>query len=220
MAVNGFNGIGWFLCCVVVAPACYLVTSQVAAERTRLENVERDIVRAHRDLRNLETEFSTRASTAQLARWNQEELAMTAPAAEQYLASETQLASLSPVIGEGETRMAANVPAPVPAVAVRAAQNATADAPVRTAANAVAPDMGGARVVRASATVVPAARGGAHPAPASGNRPAAPVRYADRDSGASGRASRTVAMLEERLISSSTLSELRQAARTERMNLR
>ena len=94
MAVHGFKGLGWFLCGVVVAPACYLVNSHGAAEQAKLNATKLAIVQAQRDIRGLETEFNTRANLAQLERWNGEVLALAAPMPQQYLASETALASL------------------------------------------------------------------------------------------------------------------------------
>ena len=64
MAVQGFKGLGWFLCGVVVAPACYLVNSHGAAEQAKLEATRLAIVQAQRDIRGLETEFNTRANLA------------------------------------------------------------------------------------------------------------------------------------------------------------
>jgi hypothetical protein len=128
MAVQGFKGLGWFLCGVIVAPACYMVTSHGAAERARLKSVEASIVQAQRDIRGLETEFNTRANLAQIERWNGDVLAMAAPAPQQYLANETQLASLDRVDTQATLQTAALVvPAgasPVQAVAATVASNA------------------------------------------------------------------------------------------------
>lgn len=93
MAVGSFKGLGWFLCGVIVAPACYMVTSQGAAERQRLQQVESRIVQAKKDIRGLETEFQTRANLAQIEQWNGDVLALAAPAAQQFK-DDTQLASL------------------------------------------------------------------------------------------------------------------------------
>jgi hypothetical protein len=93
MAVGSFKGLGWFLCGVVVAPACYMVTSQGAAERQRLQQVESRIAQAKKDIRGLETEFQTRANLAQIEQWNGDVLALAAPAAQQFK-DDTQLASL------------------------------------------------------------------------------------------------------------------------------
>jgi len=124
MAVQGFKGIGWFLCGVVVAPACYMVNSHGAAERGKLDAVKAAIVQAQKDIRGLETEFDTRANLAQLQRWNGDVLAMAAPAPQQYLASEAALADLDK---PAEVQMASLVVpagalvAPAPAVVVTAA---------------------------------------------------------------------------------------------------
>ncbi|HEX8301877.1 hypothetical protein [Sphingomonas sp.] len=124
MAVQGFRGIGWFLCGVIVAPACYMVNSHGAAERAKLEAVKAAIVQAQKDIRGLETEFDTRANLAQLQRWNGDVLAMAAPAPQQYLASDEALADLDK---PAEVQMASLiVPAgarvePAPAVVVTAA---------------------------------------------------------------------------------------------------
>jgi hypothetical protein len=93
MAVGSFKGLGWFLCGVVVAPACYMVTSQGAAERQRLQQVENRIAPARKDIRGLETEFQTRANLAQIEQWNGDVPALAAPAAQQFK-DDTQLASL------------------------------------------------------------------------------------------------------------------------------
>src|SRR3954470_2551414 len=94
MGVQGFKGLGWFLCGVVVAPACYLVNSHGAAEQAKLNATKSAIVQAQKDIRSLETEFNTRANMAQLERWNGEVLALAAPVPQQYLARESALASL------------------------------------------------------------------------------------------------------------------------------
>ncbi|MFD1789094.1 hypothetical protein ACFSC3_16145 [Sphingomonas floccifaciens] len=99
MAVSGFKGFGWLLGIAVVSPACYMVSSQVAAERGRVEAVEMAILDAKKDIRALETEFDTRANLAQLERWNGDILSLSAPRPEQYVSSDAQLASLRPMEG-------------------------------------------------------------------------------------------------------------------------
>ncbi|MES2989455.1 MAG: hypothetical protein V4808_16280 [Pseudomonadota bacterium] len=124
MAVQGFKGLGWFLCGVIVAPACYMVNSYGATERGKLQAVKGAIIQAQKDIRGLETEFDTRANLAQLQRWNGDVLAMAAPAPQQYLASEDALADLD---RPAEVQMASLVvPAgarvePAPAVVMTAA---------------------------------------------------------------------------------------------------
>lgn len=126
MAAYSFKNFGWFASCVVVALGCYLWTSQVAAERGRLEAIDLSIVRAKQDIRGLETEFQTRANLAQLERWNGDVLALSAPGPQQFLQGETALASLSPggampapqqaalVVPQGVAPAAAAVPTPAP----------------------------------------------------------------------------------------------------------
>lgn len=95
MATIGFKGVGWILGFAVVSPACYMVSSQVAGERARVEEVERAIIVAQRDIRSLETEFDTRANMSQLERYNGEMLALSAPRPDQFINGETSLAALS-----------------------------------------------------------------------------------------------------------------------------
>ena len=96
MIAQRFRALGWVAGIASAATGLYLVSVQVAAERAKLEQVERNINAAHRDMQQLKTELSTRASYRQLEKWNAEDLSMTAPRAEQYLHNEAQLASLSP----------------------------------------------------------------------------------------------------------------------------
>lgn len=124
----GFKGLGWFVCGVVIAPACYMVTSQGAAERARLATLENSIVAAKKEIRALETEYNTRANMTQLQQWNGETLQLAAPNPQQFLDSDTQLASIdaleAPAIeDEARPQLAAVVPSaaprPEPAVAMR-----------------------------------------------------------------------------------------------------
>lgn len=98
MAVYGFKGLGWFATTLTVALGGYMVMAQGAAERSRLHQLENRIAEAKRDIRNLDTEFSTRANLAQLERWNDNGqgggLGMAAPAPQQFVEGETALASL------------------------------------------------------------------------------------------------------------------------------
>ncbi|MEH3123338.1 MAG: hypothetical protein PGN16_15395 [Sphingomonas phyllosphaerae] len=98
-AIYRLKGLGWLTGCAIVAIGFYLVSSQVAAERKRLEQVDRRILSAERDIRALETEFDVRANLAQLERWNGNTLALTVPTAQQFVRDERALAALSPVQG-------------------------------------------------------------------------------------------------------------------------
>lgn len=94
MIANRFKSVGRVLGGAVAAMGLYLITSQVAAERTELERVNRQILATKKDIRRLQTELATRANLRQLERWNGEVLALTTPDADQFLGAETQLASL------------------------------------------------------------------------------------------------------------------------------
>jgi hypothetical protein len=157
MIVHGFRGLGWFLCGVIVAPTCYMVTSHGAAERAKLRAMDVAIVEAHKDIRGLETEFDTRANMAQIERWNGDVLAMNAPQPQQYLASASGLAALdqpavpaSAAVGEAKVQTAVLViptgirpvetaaVAPVPATPVAAAAKAAPAKPVAMTVTRVA----------------------------------------------------------------------------------
>lgn len=134
MAVYGIKGLGWFVCCMVVAPACYAVTSYGAAERARLNSVEANIQAAEKEILGLETEFAARASQAQLEKWNGEALRMGAPQAGQYIEGDAQLADLGrPAAADRPATQVAVVPA---ATAEPAVEVAAAEAPPRHAAAA------------------------------------------------------------------------------------
>ncbi|MET3712963.1 hypothetical protein ABIC65_003682 [Sphingomonas trueperi] len=143
MAVYGFRGLGWFLCGVIVAPTCYMVTSHGAAERAKLRAMDSAIVQAHKDIRGLETEFDTRANMAQIERWNGDVLAMNAPQPQQYLASASGLAALdqpAPAApGDAKVETAALViptgQRPVETAAVAQSVATAAAVPVKAAAS-------------------------------------------------------------------------------------
>lgn len=196
-AVYRLKGLGWLTGCAIAAIGFYLVSSQVAAERKRLEQVDHRIAGAERDIRALETEFDVRANLAQLERWNGNTLALTVPTAQQFVRDEAALAALSPV--HGAPVPGTDVPVQTAALIVPAAPVVAAPAPVQTAAVATAATRGG--VVKVAAVQVAA------------NQPAritaaAPVRAAK------------VAMLDGGLLSDSTIGDLLTGARTERSRLR
>ncbi|WP_245843845.1 hypothetical protein [Sphingomonas spermidinifaciens] len=205
MATKRLKGFGWFVCGVLVAPPCYLVSSWVAAERARVESLERSILAARRDIRDLETEFQTRANLAQLERWNGDVLALAAPRPDQYVASEEALAQLhfAPA-GEGAVRPASYIvpagyaqasPPPQPVVPVAAPRPAAPVAPAPVVPTRQAP----APVALAAAAPASPTRAIAAP------KPAKPVRKAQ-----------AVAMLDNALLSDSTLGDLARGARAER----
>lgn len=194
MAMQSFNGLGWFLCGAIIAPGCYLVNSHGAAQQAQLNATKAAILQAQRDIRSLETEFNTRANLAQLERWSSGDALALAPAApQQYLAGEAALASLDQA---PQVELAAlNVPVtPAPAVA----------APVQTAAATVAP------AVERSQTAAVAAPRSKSPAQQDGELRKL-MKKADR---------RAVAMVDRGVLSASTIDDLQKLAKREKLALR
>ncbi|WP_326524771.1 hypothetical protein [Sphingomonas sp.] len=200
MATSRFKGFGWLLGIAIVTPACYMVSSMVAAERGRVQAVELAILDAKRDIRALETEFDTRASLAQLERWNGDVLALSAPRPEQYLPTGMVLASLRPFEGvrsaglvvPSATDVAQAVVKPVVQPAVQITTPAVNPIEARTPALDVRPVIVAARpgLQKAVATDVAPARGQA------------------------------VAMVSSGLLSDATFGDLVSGARGERAKLR
>lgn len=203
-AAYRLRGIGWFVSGVIVVLGCYLVSLQVAAERKRVSDVGAAIEQARRDIRQLETEFSTRANLAQLERWNGEILALAAPAADQFVDSEAALGradfATSPTV-DGRIRTAAMVvpsaPAAMPQATV-AALTAPVPAPAAVMPPAPQPALPGPAVERpvpgpimASATIVSAR---AKPTPAVATH--------------SGPRPRSVALLDRKLLRENRLADL------------
>ncbi len=202
MAVSGFKGFGWLLGIAVVSPACYMVSSQVAAERGRVEAVEAAILDAKRDIRGLETEFDTRANLAQLERWNGDVLALSAPRPEQYLRGDAALGGLQPLQG-GQSYASLVVPA-----ATDVAQAVVA--PV---------------VQPAVAITMPAKVPAVLETPAAVETARATVRRVVADNVAKVSSSarnrvQAVAMVDTKLLSDSTFGDLVSGARSERGTLR
>lgn len=192
-AVQRLKGLGWLLSCVVVVLGCYMVSLSVAGERNKLARVDARIAAAQRDLRALSTEFDTRANLVQLERWNGEVLALTAPAADQYLRDEAQFAALLRQPGAAPQLQLAALVVPAGVTPIQAANAAavaavaaTPRSPAPVAKRAVVEE---APVVRAVVPVV---------------RTAAVVRKAQ-----------AVAMLDRKLLSDSTLGDIISGARAE-----
>jgi hypothetical protein len=99
MIARRLRPIGWVAGVAGAALSFYLVSLQVAAERTALEGAERRIEHTQREIRRLETEFSARASLRQLEEYNNEVLALAAPKVGQYVPSGVQLVAYAPDAG-------------------------------------------------------------------------------------------------------------------------
>ena len=94
MAARKLQGIGLVLIVLLFAMVLYLLSVNVAATRSELAQVNRDIAKSRDAIRYLENEYAVRASMRQLERWNADNFGYAAPVAGQYLAGERQLASL------------------------------------------------------------------------------------------------------------------------------
>jgi hypothetical protein len=202
------KSLGWFLAGVAVALGFLLVPLQVAAERKRLDRTAADIVRAKRDIRALETEFDTRANLAQLDKWNAETLGLVAPAADQFVADESALASIEPTQRGTAPQMASFVPAAPAAVAM--SQQPVIQPAVATAVAPAAP-----RAAAAAAAAAPAQR----VAPVSG-AVAAPVARTAMASVSRERPRAAVALLDRALLDDSVIGDLRSSARAEKRTSR
>lgn len=198
------KSLGWFLAGVAVALGFLLVPLQVAAERKKLDRTAAEILRARRDIRALETEFDTRANLAQLDKWNAETLGLVAPAADQFVADESALASIEPTQRGTAPQMASFVPAAPSAVAT--SQQPVMQTAVATAVVPAAP--------RAAATAP-------HAAPASVARAvAAPVARTAVASVSRERPRADVALLDRALLDDSVIGDLRSGARAEKRTSR
>ncbi len=206
-AAYRFKGIGWFGGCVAIVLGFYLVSLQVAAERKKLEGMDRKIDSAERDIRALETEFETRANLAQLEKWNGETLALAAPVAHQFVTDEAALASLDVnQIGlpmQPGMQTAALVVPSLPTIATPAPTAAPAAATPAVIQVAAAMPTAKRAVIRVAAI----AKG-------------APL-IAKLDEAARGKAAvakvrpQAVAMLDKKLLSDTTLGDILSSARAE-----
>lgn len=110
MIAHRFRPLVWVAGCAAATTALYTVSLSVAAERTRLEDMDRQIASTQNEIRKLQTEFGTRASLRQLERWNNEALALAPPSAGQFRVSEEALASIN---GDGSPVVAAAAPSAI-----------------------------------------------------------------------------------------------------------
>lgn len=195
VVAHRFRWFGWFVLCVSVILGCYLMSSRVAAERNKLAAIESSIARTQRDITALETEFDTRASFAQLQRWNGDTLKLSAPTAAQYIRNDAELAQVdfnapTPNAGPQIQTAAAVIPS-APVVPADTAVAATPPAPATSA-----PAKMKAAVAMVSAPV------GAKLQPAAAKTVTKPKPS-------------TVALLDRKLLSDATLGSLSRGARRE-----
>jgi hypothetical protein len=194
MLAYAWKSLGWFLAGVAVALGFLLVPLQVAAERKKLDKTVALIVQAHRDIRALETEFDTRANLAQLEKWNGDTLRLTAPAATQFVSDEGALASLD--LNQGH------------------------DATVQTA-SLVVPSLPDGSTMRPAATPAVATRMVETATTTTKPVPTAPATGAQvRERAVQSGKTQTVALLDRKLLSDSTIGDLFSGARTEAGRMR
>lgn len=213
MIARRFQSVGRVAMGAVAAMGLYLITSQVAAERTELERVNRQILATKKDIRQLETELGTRANLRQLERWNGEVLALTTPDADQFLQGEVQLASLdSAGIVQGPRYAPTAMVTAMVAIPDEPAEKPAGDAERRAlVAEAAKPEKTMAEPAASrSAEKKPVALARAEPVKA--KKPE--VRKAD--SAKKPAAEKKLARVDDRLLGGSLMEELARKARAER----
>ena len=183
MIARGFKPVVWVAAVGGAALGCYMLSLNVAAERTELASVERQIVMAKREIRELQTELGTRGRLQQLEHWNADVLALSAPASGQFLQDELTLARYVEPQKSFEEKAAVHMASAAPAAAQPKAAPAVdrgfAPAPARLDKSLV---RRASLVVGEATPFVPAAAGSAKPAAikpvAAKPAPAKPVKSA------------------------------------------
>ncbi len=157
MIARGFKPVVWVGAVGAAALGCYMLSLRVASERADVGTLERRIVATQQQIRSLRTELGTRGRLAQLEQWNDEVLALSAPASGQFIQG-AQLASFetheaSPLDGAADIRMAsADTTPPAPQAAPAPAQTGL-PAPQRAIAPAPPPPQQTATMQRVSLSV-------------------------------------------------------------------
>ena len=189
MAARKLQGIGLVLLVLLFAMMLYPVSLKVAATRSELTRIEKQIDRTRDNIRYLESELAVRASMRQLEQWNAETFGYSAPNADQYLENERQLAGLDRLPrARGTHDVAPVLMAMVSPVAVPDAPKAS---PAAEAEPAAEPPIVLAKAERADVRSDVAA-------------PMTPTRRREQ-----------LRMIEDQLLAESTLSELKRAAARE-----
>jgi len=156
MIARGFRPVVWVFMIGLAVLGCYMLNLRVASERAELAKLDRRIVATQQGIRALQTEVGTRSRIPQLEEWNNDVLALAAPASGQYLQQNVSLARFDTrqpqLSDQAEVRLASaetgDVPAPAPvqtatpapqrAIAVPAPVNARPE--VRRASLLIAPE--------------------------------------------------------------------------------
>ena len=87
--------IGWLAALALCLALYGVLHFKVHAVQSDVVRAERQIVQLEEATMLLETEYLTRSSQIQLARWNRVDFGFVAPSADQYVDGERELASLS-----------------------------------------------------------------------------------------------------------------------------
>lgn len=195
MAARKLQGIGLVLLVLIIAMMLYPVSLKVAATRSELAKINRQIDRTRGNIRYLESELAVRASMRQLEQWNADTFGYSAPSADQYLSNERQLASLDRLPrARGANEVAPVLMAMVSPVGTPAKIEAKPEAVERVKAPAVKPVQLAQADIRGDDV-----RSDAAPR-------LAPTRRREQ-----------LKMIEDQLLAESTLADLKRAAAREAM---
>lgn len=194
MAARKLQGIGLVLLVLIFAMMLYPVSLKVAATRSELTRIEKQIDRTRDNIRYLESELAVRASMRQLEQWNADTFGYSAPDAGQYLESERQLASLDRLPrARGANEVAPVLMAMVSPVGT-AAVSTPKDSPVASKTAAAKPVTAKPVVLAQADTAI---------------RSDTPPRMAPT------RRREQLKMIEDQLLAESTLADLKRAAAAE-----
>ncbi len=207
MAARKLQGIGLVLLVLVFAMMLYPVSLKVAATRSELAQINKQIAGARDNIRYLESELAVRASMRQLEQWNAESFGYSAPTADQYLTSERQLASLDRLPrARGANDVAPVLMAMVSPVGTPAAEPG---APAAAAADKPAASKPAASKPAASKPAV------AKPIQLAQADTSAGIRSDTAPRMAPSRRHEQLRMIEDQLLSDSTLAALKRGAAAE-----
>jgi hypothetical protein len=95
MITTRFKDVVWASGACIATLSFYMISQSVAAKRAEVASVERSIVKAQQEIRQLKTEIDTRGGLAQIEKWNQSVYGLQAPGAEQFVTSSVRLAALT-----------------------------------------------------------------------------------------------------------------------------
>jgi hypothetical protein len=132
MIARGFRSVAWVAAIGTAALGCYMLSLRVASERSELASLDHRIQAARQHIRMLHTELGTRGRLQQLEEWNADVLALSAPAANQFVRGNVSLARFdirAPTVADRvPVQMAAAETAPAPVQPSAPVRLASADA--------------------------------------------------------------------------------------------